>query len=353
MLMEHGKLMAETLGPVLFHSTHEAREAKYAHIRACIMREDTVNLPNAVLIDLPNPFRGARPGGSPRPPSPSEHSTQPTKDKQSGAPNPGPSTQATPLNTPARLKHVWKPRGPALPSNDPGSKRGLFKLDQHEDSNYETLQTNSANRFALLASLEPEEADPATEVPTQQLPPSISPSKTQPKPLNLNSSPQSINSGETAETARLLSQPPTQILDVLDDTQEQNELEDIGETQHLDQMIPHHDNIDDIQTGEEHDILSPFEQMIIAKRRALHNRDSSSHEEPLQDKGRDLLHKQNLRRNEGCPPTQILQGEATSPMIPQQQRNVVLHMSHWSPIQDAWRDSLNGGSLPLPTETEL
>ncbi|KAL3683336.1 hypothetical protein R1sor_001358 [Riccia sorocarpa] len=45
--------MVEALGPVLFHSTHEANDIRYAHLRACVMRQDTENLPNAIIVDLP------------------------------------------------------------------------------------------------------------------------------------------------------------------------------------------------------------------------------------------------------------------------------------------------------------
>ncbi|KAL3676663.1 hypothetical protein R1sor_026611 [Riccia sorocarpa] len=53
LLLQQGRKMVEALGLVLFHSTHEANDVRYAHLRACVMRHDTYNLPNARIVDLP------------------------------------------------------------------------------------------------------------------------------------------------------------------------------------------------------------------------------------------------------------------------------------------------------------
>ncbi|KAL3683238.1 hypothetical protein R1sor_001260 [Riccia sorocarpa] len=360
--------MAETLGMVLFHSSHEANEAKYAHMRACIMREDTENLPNAVIIDLPwgghytqevkytrlpdSCFRcsqrGHRAADCPNAFQPTrKHGRQ---SNQSFGPNA--NVQRTLVNTPSRLRRVWKPKTPHPSGFEHGTRRELFDANQAGANNAGLSPRSLSNRFSPLASENQEEPEVPTQpltqplhaspklrnqpegstghttgVSTQQATQRDIPNRSQ-KSLNLNSSPKTASSGVALSSAGDSDTQEAQSTQKLQDEDLSGRLIPYLGTPHLEPT-----------TGEQPaDTPSPLELMIVAKRRVLLNRQTSPHEEPVQQDSRMTQFTQpGLSAENRLPPAMALE-DFNTPVLTQIQREVDAPLQHWNLIHDAWRD---------------
>ncbi|KAL3675644.1 hypothetical protein R1sor_025592 [Riccia sorocarpa] len=53
LLVSQGERMLQSLGQLLYHTVLSSEDMRYAHIRACVMRQDLDDLPESVIVDLP------------------------------------------------------------------------------------------------------------------------------------------------------------------------------------------------------------------------------------------------------------------------------------------------------------
>ncbi|KAL3696898.1 hypothetical protein R1sor_010974 [Riccia sorocarpa] len=53
LLLKQGHNMLSTIVTVLYHTVTTSKDLKYAHILACLLRENLTNLPDSVIVDLP------------------------------------------------------------------------------------------------------------------------------------------------------------------------------------------------------------------------------------------------------------------------------------------------------------
>ncbi|KAL3675612.1 hypothetical protein R1sor_025560 [Riccia sorocarpa] len=53
MIINHGKKMLEKLGPILYYAVVKTNEAKYSHIRACVMMRNLDCLHDSIILELP------------------------------------------------------------------------------------------------------------------------------------------------------------------------------------------------------------------------------------------------------------------------------------------------------------
>ncbi|KAL3694785.1 hypothetical protein R1sor_008436 [Riccia sorocarpa] len=173
---EHGRMMAESLGPVLFQASHEANDVKYAHLRACIMREDVQNLPNAIIVDLPcgghftqevkytwlpdSCYKCRKRGHKARECPEAFHQANArgkgkTPLRNANAPHLGTTNGNLPESsnanldtqagyTPHRQKRQWKPKTPHRPLQEPASSQGTLTPKPKPGRSHTSLQ----NRFA-------------------------------------------------------------------------------------------------------------------------------------------------------------------------------------------------------------
>ncbi|KAL3677972.1 hypothetical protein R1sor_020928 [Riccia sorocarpa] len=301
--------MAESLGPVLFHASHEANDVKYSHLRACIMREDMINLPNAIIVDLPwgghyiqevkytwlpdscykcrqrehkavdcpSAFKPGPRGGNARFQRGNQHAFR----TQANAQAIGTSHI---FNTPNRVKRTWKPK---TPTKSPKARTDLDKvMGQTPTQKIVSPVTAASNRFAILQEADEHDLD---IVQTQQL---QSPS---PQPERVLTQVQDLEEGEIIPNLDLNEILPTEELapEALSMVQYQAPLTtdtqivpSLEEQESLWPPLPLPPKL----TQEQHRSLSPLEVMVVAKRRMLFNREASPHEELSQ--GRSALAKQ-------------------------------------------------------------
>ncbi|KAL3688473.1 hypothetical protein R1sor_014782 [Riccia sorocarpa] len=299
LLTEHGRLMAETLGTVLFHSSHDAKETNYLHLRACIMREDTENLQNAVILDLPwgghvvqevkytrlpeSCFRCSQRGhkavdcpnafqnGRRRPFRNANQTTPHGKAPENARNNhptpkgPGPSMGpgTTPMQTSSRQKRQWKPKTPSM-HHQTRAQRGLFGASQDGNTTHSSPERNSQNRFAPLQTLEAE----ASASQNDELTSVADHATTQQQ------------SGEGSKGGS--KQQAKGLLPEHDDQEEEDEIRDTQPLSTLPLEITEDPNTTLLLLNGT-DSNSLLEVSIVAKRRALMNRGISPHEEMLQD----------------------------------------------------------------------
>ncbi|KAL3680267.1 hypothetical protein R1sor_023223 [Riccia sorocarpa] len=136
LLLGHGTKMLQTLGQVLYHSVTTTAEMRYAHIRACIMRMDVDNLPEAVVIDLPwGGHNQPAPGKDPRTPS----KIQPTNLNRKWKPKDNATTSDISTLNPFQALQTEEdpplPQGVVPNGNQQGSEqpRGKWKPERKGD----------------------------------------------------------------------------------------------------------------------------------------------------------------------------------------------------------------------------
>ncbi|KAL3700160.1 hypothetical protein R1sor_018182 [Riccia sorocarpa] len=342
LLLKQGRIMAETLGPVLFHSSHEANDTKYAHLRACIMRSDTDNLPNAVIVDLPwgGHFvqevkytrlpdtcysckkRGHRAAQCP------DKQQQPTyaqakgqvvfavKDTTKGN-VPGGFNQG--YKTPARQKRTWKPRYATTGDSTPKGGQSTQPTARPGSSSAQGIGL-SLNIFAALFTNEDTNSEDVN-TGREKLP-----------PLQLDSLTQTSLEKEVTTT---------QILTATD-----QETEEDARTQPLQlemqQTLQTHttplgSNHLDTGLSQGQHSLSPLEMTIVAKRRALLDRNASPHGETLGDGERFEQHKRTAGTIPGNSSAEPWDISAIVGEIPHQNSSSS-QAAQWALSQETWKD---------------
>ncbi|KAL3692283.1 hypothetical protein R1sor_005934 [Riccia sorocarpa] len=312
LLLQQGRKMAETLGPVLFHASQETNDVRYAHLRACVIREDTENLPNAIVVDLPwgghyvqevkytrlldtcykctqrghkafecrNNFKMDRR-------SRVNNRNFPASGVAAAAGLNSGLHLAQSLPTPSKGKQTaWVPKGTPQKSKPPGSSSTA-------------------------------EAVEAVEAAVQCTPIGQSSPWTSPNPfhvlsieLDLNTLGSTITESQLHKTDDNL-EVSTQILSEVYAPDPKLEEGEILPTQVFNPecLFQHSIQVwcrplplpptNALQEGGSSPTLSPLEQVIIAKRRMLFNGNTSPHEEPLEDRGRREQHKTTIRIPQG------------------------------------------------------
>ncbi|KAL3690381.1 hypothetical protein R1sor_016690 [Riccia sorocarpa] len=338
LLLQQGRKMVEALGPVLFHSTHEANDVRYAHLRACVLRHDTENLPNAIIVDLPwgghfiqevkytrlpdacykcnhkghkafecpNNYQQGRRG------KPSAYAG-PSKDADLAKQMP---TTGHPPVTPGRFKRAWKPKGQQLTptkvvaASSPKSAalklaNRFSALQQDEvtplqgelgDSNVRQEHTSSPGLAATIEkSVGGNSGDALNEnivcplstigdVVLSQTHTEIDLNK---KTTSASGSVNANKEDDLLEVTQVMSQQSVrQVQPAIDCTQQLLTPVAVHNSPHMPRLQCDCNNI----TGSP---ISPLEQMIVAKKRFLTNGQASPHEQALQDEERRTQHKQN------------------------------------------------------------
>ncbi|KAL3675726.1 hypothetical protein R1sor_025674 [Riccia sorocarpa] len=334
--------MAESLGTVLFHSNHEANVVKYAHLRACIMRQDTVNLPNAIIVDLPwgghfvqevkytwlpdSCYKFFQRGHKAfECPSKDLHSSRNNRRNFNGVGARGNANHNDNIGkaaaTPAKTTTVWKPKAPP-PNTAPPVE--VTHNTQPLPCSTQPLGWTAGNRFATLSTqlLDNDLAGSSSTQNVQNLLLTVEFTLTQPLPDSTDT--EEVELTQPLHEASLDESQPFD-LNVASPNQPSHSFD----SSHL-PLPPTQDP--------ERASLSPMDLMIIAKKRTVLNREASPYEELLPDDNRNSLHKAHadtpLLLEYPTPPTTTdhWKSLSTTPMGAAQ-------LVKWALLHDRWSDA--------------
>ncbi|KAL3687340.1 hypothetical protein R1sor_013649 [Riccia sorocarpa] len=335
------------------------------------MRQDTENLPNAIIVDLPwgEHFvqevkytrlpdacykcnqKGHKAFECPQNFHPGRRGNRCTfagTSKDAEVSNPMPNTRQPPV-TPARLKRVWKQKGPQLTPTKAASANSPKSAATKLSNRFSVLQNDDENQEH--DDIETTDGTTDTSVPNKVSTPG-DPLSCVVDDLHNMTQPLTVNANHEA----MLSQKKTEIdLNLKTtsasssvDTTHDDDLHDVTQTQILSQSVGHNspepqDNASlhtpfglhrsahtplmqrsSIEAAGSP--LSPLEQMIVAKKRFLDNGKASPHEEAIEDVERRNQHKQNMPMQDEPPdarPHQLLMTQMLKWVKPENREAIV------------------------------